>query len=255
MREPGLFGRLAARRPVGLRMIDHYVPRRLPHAPATFDLVAGFSAWEMLGNGPDPTLTVHGGRPVGDCAFAGTVHLEMANAVETRESETWPTANDVVTAYLSYDGGQDIGASLALVLTKWRRSGLWGRKIGAFAPVPVADLDRLYACAYAFGALYLGISVPVNAQAQFAQEQSWHLTDTPADHQIVGGHCVVLAARSSGGGSVVTWGTTQTYDDAWLLQNLEEAWAVLTPEQLAAAGDGIGLNVAALTAILDGLEQ
>ena len=30
--------------------------------------------WGMLGNGPDPTLTVNGGTPVGDCFFAEYGH-------------------------------------------------------------------------------------------------------------------------------------------------------------------------------------
>ena len=250
-REYGLLGRQPAIRPVGLRMLSAYAP--LPPAPATFNHVRSFDNWQMLGNGPDPTLTVHGGQPVGDCGFAGAVHLEMATAAETNDSVTWPDSDDVVSAYLAYNNGADRGVALANLLACWRSSGLFGRKISAYAPVPVHDLSELWAACNIFGALYIGIAVPAVAQQQFAQGLPWDLTHTSRDYDIVGGHCVVITARTETGGTVVTWGQEQPFTNEWLSTYLEEAWAVVTPEQIEADGNGFGLDMVQLRADLDRL--
>ncbi len=242
-----LYGRLPAKRPVGLRLLDKY--GTIPPAPPTFDHTRHFETWEMLGNGPDPSLTVH--APVGDCGFAGAVHLEMATAAETQEPVIWPDSNTVVEAYLNYNGGVDKGVALADLLAYWRSSGLWGRKISAYAPVNAHNLNDLWAACNSFGALYIGIAVPAPAEEQFAQGLPWELTHTQADYQIQGGHCVVITARTETGGTVVTWGQEQSFTNEWLAAYLEEAWVVITPEQIEANGNGYGLDMAQLQADLD----
>lgn len=249
MREYGLLGRRPAKRPVGLRLLSTY--SSLPAAPETFDYTNGFDGWGMYGNGPDPSLTVHSGVPVGDCGFAGAVHLEMATAAETKESINWPTSNEVVSEYLAYDHGVDQGVALADLLAYWRATGLWGRKIAAYAPVNIHDPDEMWAACNAFGALYIGVAVPAPAQMQFARHEPWELTGTAQDRQIIGGHCVVIVARAKGGGEVVTWGGRQEFTDEWLATYLEEAWVAITPEQVEAHGDGYGLGMLQLNEDLD----
>jgi hypothetical protein len=58
----------------------------------------------MDGNGPDPTLTVNGGRPVGDCAVAAMpAHANMITAVMAglALAENSMTSNEVVTLYFA----------------------------------------------------------------------------------------------------------------------------------------------------------
>jgi hypothetical protein len=248
-RTVGLFGRQPAQRPVGLRMLGDY--GEIPSAPAVFNHVRSFDSWQMYGNGPDPTLTVHGGQPVGDCGFAGAVHLEMATAAETSDAITWPDSDEVVSAYLNYNDGVDKGVALANLLAFWRSNGLWGRKISAYAPINVHNKNELWAACNAFGALYIGIAVPAVAQEQFAQGRPWSLTHTQADYQIVGGHCVVITSKTLAGGTVVTWGQEQPFTNAWLSTYLEEAWVMVTPEQIEANGNGYGLDMVQLQADLD----
>jgi hypothetical protein len=67
------------------------------------DKSAGITNYGMDGNGPDPTLTVNGGQPVGDCGVCATpAHANMITAVMAGLAlgENSMTSNDVVTLYI-----------------------------------------------------------------------------------------------------------------------------------------------------------
>ena len=248
-RVPGLYGRKPAIRPVGLASIEHYATS-LPAAPAVFDHTDDFDGFEMLGNGPDPTLTVNGGNPVGDCGVVGSVNVELVDSVETDEPFTMPSSDTVVSEYLRYDQGQDVGVALTQFLTYWQRAGLpWGQ-IAAWASVNASDPESFWAACNAFGCLYVGIAVPAPAQEQFANGEPWDLTGTSADRQIEGGHCVVVVSRKLGGGELVTWGKRQAFTDRWWAAYGEEAHVAITPSQVERHGNGYGLDLASLQADL-----
>ena len=90
--------------------------------------------WQMLGNGLDPTLTVNGGGPVGDCTFAGR-HI---SAWPRRRPPEGPRPGNPPTSWSRSisrtDQGADRGAN-SEVLMIWFLSG----KIRAFAPVDHTD--------------------------------------------------------------------------------------------------------------------
>jgi len=248
----GLYGRHPATHPVGYKLIDNFVSS-IPEPPASFDHTNGFDGFKMLGNGPDPTLTVHGGNPVGDCAFVGTVNVDVIDAVETGEPVVLPTADTVVSEYLTYDGGVDQGANLTQLLAYWHRTGLWGSKILGYAAVNFRELDEVWAYANAFGVLYIGIAVPAAMEEQVANGQTLDLTGTAADTQILGGHCVDIISRSKGGGEIVTWGQRVAFTDRWLQTYMEEAHVVITQAQFARNGDGYGIALPTLQSSLAGL--
>ncbi len=245
----GLYGRKAATHPVGYQLIDNFVAS-IPPAPAAFDHTKGFDGFAMLGNGPDPTLSVNGGHPVGDCAFVGTVNIDVVDAVETGEKVVLPDANTVVSQYLRYDQGQDEGANLTELLAYWHTTGLWGSKITGYGAVNFRDLESTWTYCNAFGALYIGIAVPAAMETQVANGQSLDLTGTPADTEILGGHCVVVISRHEGGGEIVTWGQRVPFTDRWLQTYMEEAHVVITQAQIDRNGDGYGIAVPQLQASL-----
>jgi hypothetical protein len=171
-----------------------------------------------------------GNDEYGDCTIAGVVHLRMADAAEQSQSETWPSADEVVRTYFTLSGGQDAGLNEADVLHTWYRAGLFGDKISGYAPVNHRSFDELRSVVAAFGGSYLGITVPAPAQEQFANGQPWDLTGTSEDRDIEGGHCVPAVGYDSQYVYVVTWGQLQKATWRWVHANLEEAWAVLTSE-------------------------
>lgn len=243
-------GRSNAIHPVGYKTIYSYVDS-LPEAPPVFDHTNGFDQFTMLGNGPDPTLTVNGGQPVGDCAFVGTVNVNIIDSICTNSTFTAPSANEVVTEYLKYDHGQDQGANLNQLLAYWHSVGLpWSSQLPGYASLPIQDLDAFWSGVNAFSTGYIGIVVTQTMMTQTQNGEPWDLTGLPSDDQILGGHCVDVIARNTDGGEVVTWGQRQLFTTRWLQANLEEAHVLLTEEQIVKAGDGYGLDLEKLQAAL-----
>lgn len=237
-RPVGLYGRLPVK-PVGerfdIKYLGAYLPEPLPAPQYPVDVSAGIKDWKMLGNGPDPTLTDH--EPVGDCCFAGREHLKMAKAAAYQETETWESSNDLVTEYLAYDGGQDVGANIADLLLFWFKTG----KILAFAPVDITDPVQVDAAVQAFHGVYAGVNLPESAEEQFAHNKPWAYDGSP----IAGGHCIVkVGADGEERDTWVTWGALQESTTEWTLNCLEEAWAIITPED----AEAVGLDVEPLLA-------
>ncbi len=151
------FGRLPAIHPIGYRTLAHYATA-LSDAPLVFDHTNGFDGFHMLGNGPDPTLTVHHGAAAGDCAFVGTSNVQLIDSLETDQPYVEPSSNELVTEYFKYNHGKDLGANLAQLLAYWHSIGLpWG-KIPGYASGSL-DWDEFWAGCYAFGNGYIGIVV------------------------------------------------------------------------------------------------
>ena len=98
-------GKLAATRPHGLRDLVAYSNGPLPTPPASVD-VPYVPEWGMAGNGPDPSLTVNGGKPVGDCVIAGAAHTIMASNVEVQRLDAVPSSDAVVEQYFAITGGR-----------------------------------------------------------------------------------------------------------------------------------------------------
>ena len=230
------YGRLAARRPVGLADLAVYLNDPLPVAPTS--VAPPVFDWGMLGN-----------DKYGDCTIAGALHLREAVSVKHRETETWPTEADVIATYLTLTHGQDNGMVEADVLHTWQTAGLFGNRIDGYAPLNHRDPNELRSCVATFGGAYLGIAVPATAEQQFAAGEPWDLTGYPADRQIVGGHAVPAVGYDSEYLHVVTWGKTQKVTWRWCQVYLEEGWAVGTSELLTA----VGVDVAALKADLASL--
>lgn len=251
---PYRLGRQPATHPVGYRSIFHYAPS-LPDAPAEFDHTGGFDGFHMLGNGPDPSLHVHGAQPVGDCAFVGTANVTAVDQIETHGAPHFPTSDELVSAYLAYDHGKDVGANLTELLAVWHRLGLsWAGKAAGYGSVPVHDTDAFWAAVNAFGCGYIGVVMTEAMQQATQAGEPWDFTGSAADYQVEGGHCVVVISRMTGGGEVATWGMRQKFTDAWLRACVEEAHVVVTPAQLTAKGDGYGLDIDRLDAALRSMD-
>ena len=236
----GKLGKLAPEIPSGLNMLASYLASPLPEAPESVS-VPSVSNWDMLGN-----------DRYGDCTFAGMVHAFMATASEEGEAETFPTTDQTVAAYLSYTNGQDAGAVEAQLLQTWKSQSILDHQLVAYAPVPVSNLDEIKQVINSFGVCYIGIRVPAACETQFQQHQPWAITNTPADEQILGGHCIILVGYDSQYFYAITWGSVQKIEYNWLTQYMDEAWALITPE--IAKKDGYkGLNLDQLKADIEAL--
>jgi hypothetical protein len=165
----GKRGRLQSER-TPLRYLHEYAVAQLPAPAYPVDVRGGIAddAWQMLGNGPDPTCTV-APDGVGNCGYAGRQHYRMAKAASYGETETWETSDQLVEEYLAYDGGQDLGVSLPAVLLAWYKAG----KILAFAAVDHTDPAAVDAAVQAFKGVYAGVDLTDDADGLFGQGQPW----------------------------------------------------------------------------------
>ena len=236
----GKLGKLAPARPSGLHMMAFYQANPLPVAPESV-AVPAVSDWRMLAN-----------DKYGDCTFAGIVHARMANSAVLGLTEAWPSDDEIVQAYLTYTNGQDAGAVEADLLKYWQQNDLFGSKLSAFAPTDHADLDELKSVIASYGLAYIGVQLPITYQDQFINNQPWALTGTPADQQIEGGHCVILAGYDNQHAYAISWGKVQAISWDWLRSYMEESWALITPE-IAIAGKYGEMRLAELLADLEKL--
>lgn len=229
------YGRLPARRLVGVKDLGHYAAGSLPKAPASV-AVPGVTAWGMLGN-----------DDYGDCGVAGYGHLLMAGAAATGTVQEFPTDQQTVDYYLRYTGGQDDGVVLSDFLAYVRKNRYYGHTIAATAPIDVHDVPTLQFAVWAYDAAYAGITVTKRMEADFQAGRPWTMESLESPD--AGAHCVPVVGYDSLYVYVVTWGRVQKVTWSAWHHMAAEAHAVITDEQ--ANGDGRGLNLAALQADLD----
>ena len=240
-RVAGKRGKLPAQFPAALRDLTYYAAGPLPAAPASV-AVPNVADWGVLGNDTE-----------GDCGPCGYIHGCMAAAAETSETEAFPTATDVVNAYLAYTGGQDSGVVLSQFLAYVKANGFCGHTVAAYAPVAVQDIPTLQFTVNAYDFAYCGITVTQEMEAEFSAGQPWDLA--AAKGSPLGGHCVPVVGYDSDYLTVITWGQPQKVAySAWQVI-ADEAWAVLTGEVATAGTDGHGINLAALQADLSKLDS
>lgn len=194
---------------------------RLPTAPAQVDYAAAVTDWPVYLN-----------DQIGDCTAAGAGHLEEVWSAEVDGAPHEVTDDDVVRFYelQGYRPGEpdtDRGADMLSVLNAWRKEGIGGRKILAFAEVDAQNLDEVRAAAWLFSGLYVGCVITQASVDQFQAGKPWDAVDD--EGQVLGGHCIVLVSYDSAGPTFVSWGRLQRATWAWWSAHVqtEEVYACI----------------------------
>ena len=257
-------GKLAPRRLVGVGEFKTYFEEALPAPPPQAHYGARVTVpWQMDANGPDPTVTLPGVPPgwggCGDCVVAGMAHaLTIANFEEGKVRDQIPSANTVVETYCTlagctpaelfsdpdtYDTGLDIANSLAA----WQTSGLFGCKLGLYAPVDYTNMDDIKNALYLAGGLVIGIQVQQAQEQQFPGEWRWE-----PDSEVLGGHCITITGYTTSQGLFwgTTWGALIPMSEDFLTHAMDEAFALVSAQAIAHGKGPTGLNVAKLEADL-----
>ena len=221
-----------------------------PKPPPFIDYITRVADWPMYKN-----------DEAGDCVWAMIGHTIQAITTYGRGKTITVTDADVikgysdVTGYNPNDPSSDQGTVIQDALNYWRKSGVGGHKIAAFAQVDHTNPDEVDAALYLFGHIQLGINFPASAMDQFNAGEPW---DVVKHTTIEGGHAInlgyvmdeppqVVGRAPNGNLKVVTWGRVQEMTPAFWDKYVEEAWVVFSEEWLSAAGSSPeGLDVAAL---------
>ena len=214
--------------------------------PSSADWQSSVPSWPVLAN-----------DRIGDCTAAGAGHIAQMVNWYGQGVDSPVTDQDAIAMYSAisgYDprsGRNDIGATLQDALSYWRKTGIGGNKITAFAQLDAQDLDLVRNCIAIFGAVYTGLNFPSSAMDQFNRGQVW---DVVKRSPIEGGHCVPIGAHDANTFECVTWGRRQKMTVDFYRRYFDECWVAIDLDWLRAAGTSpAGLDVATLNADFEAL--
>lgn len=224
-------GKQVARHDPRSLLLASYLTPALPTTPASFDLTAKVKAWGMMDN-----------DQIGDCTCAAAGHLIMEWTANAQKKMVTPSDKQIVAAYSAITGynpttgANDNGAVELDVLNYWRQTGIAGHKIGAYMALEPANHTHIMDSVYIFEGCYIGLQLPVSAQAQVQNHQPWSVPPggTTGDGKpgSWGGHAVPVVAYDVRGVTVVTWGALQQMTWSFWEAYTEEAYAILSPDYL-----------------------
>ena len=222
-----------------LKMAKYVDPSVLALAPEEYDASVKVTLpWGVMGN------DVHG-----DCTCAALGHHVQVWTANNGKQRT-PTDAEVLELYGKVNGGQDSGANMLDVLNHFTAEGLGGfDRPSAFVSVDRRNPAMVRAAAYLFGGLYIGLNLPLSAQAQDVWD---YLPDSPLNAAgSWGGHAVASHLKYEAGGDrfwLVTWGQWKECTKAFLDAYCDEMYAILDPDWLdsTTGKSPMGFDVAAL---------
>jgi hypothetical protein len=238
----------------------HALPA-LPVGPLGHDTLLPADGWQMLGNGPDPTVAADF-EGAGDCVWAGSAHETMLWNLEAGVTVDITADNalsdySAVTGYKIGDESTDNGTNVRDAMTYRMKTGIVDaagnrHKIGAFVALAAGDLNQIQQAVYLFSAASIGIQFPTTAMDQFNKGKPW---DVVRGAKIEGGHYIpgvrwdptLLMYK------IVTWGQEQLVTPRFLATYMDEGYAALSNEMLTGGKTLDGFDTDALKSDLAAL--
>lgn len=246
-------GKLPPREDPRTLRLSKYVTA-LPEPTHIFGFGTLYSDWGALGN-----------DQYGDCVFAGAAHETMmwnklrgGKDVPMSAKQTLLDYSEV-TGFDPADPSTDQGAYVIDAMQYRKAKGVRDAKgtrhtIAAYLSIDPKDFPLMVQAAYVFGAVGIGFEVPETIWDQWDNGEYWDVVDENA--AIVGGHYVpVVGSRNSTARvTILTWGRRWQMTKRFYEAMNDEAWVMLSEEQIRADGEGIhGLDLEQLRADLAAL--
>jgi len=228
--------------PRTLLLADYLTPETLPAAPAKYTYAKNIKskAWGMMGN-----------DKIGDCTCAAAGHLIMEwtddnGALVTPTDQQIIAAYSAITGYNPVTGKNDNGAVEATVLKYWRKTGIAGHKILAYAALEPKNHSHITLSTYLFGGCYIGLELPVTAQTQ----KVWSVPPGGARGQGApgswGGHAVPVIGYDSHHITVITWGAIKKMTWSFWDAYCDESYAIISSDFAGTKPAPNGFDLAAL---------
>ncbi len=212
--------------------LETYTTPDLPAPPASADWSKKVTRWPILGN-----------DRISDCVFVSCAHLVQGWTTYAAGTETLIPQQDVVSAYAKvtgYDpatGRGDNGTRTLDALNYWRRTGIGGRRIVAYARVDHRNDEAVRSALHLFGGLYIAAQLPRAAQTQLSQGKTWTPTGGPTGRRgSWGGHAMRMGTYGRTGFTVSTWGRVQKANWTWWDTYVAEAFAIVSADWLDRLG-------------------
>jgi hypothetical protein len=252
LRQGYKLGKLAPKIDARTLKLENYVAVGTPAAPKEVDWTCGQKSWGMMLN-----------DTLGDCTCAAAGHAIQVwtQAAHFADGETFEktepdsailTAYEAVSGYNPVTGDNDNGAVMLDVLNCWRKTGVGGDTVAAFASIALHQGSTIPMAQLAldwFGGLYIGLQLPLSAQDETVWSQGFGAEGQAGSW---GGHCVYVVGYDGGGLTCITWGGLQRMTWGFFSTYCDEAYAVLdSADWLEGTGKApSGLNLAQLQADL-----
>lgn len=202
---------------------------------------------------------------LGDCVIAAMGHVIQQQTTYASGKAFVPSDSAILKGYMDVGGYQpgnpftDNGCVMLDALKYWRKTGIAGHKILAFATLKLGNMNELKQAITLFGNVYLGVDLPVTAQYQ---DKCWSVVPdagAEADPLSWGGHCVNCAmydpaipeeANSTIG--FVSWGQLMYMTTAFYRRYVSEAYVVLSQDWIEQ--NGVSPSGFDLTTLLSDLD-
>jgi hypothetical protein len=227
-----------------LRLARYFTPE-LPAPPPHRNWTRGIKSWGMLGN-----------DTLGDCTCAAVSHAVQVLTTNA-STEAVVTEAETITAYENWcgynpaDPSTDQGGVCLDVLNDWRQQGFAGHALTAFASALPANTQHIQQAINLFGGVYIGLGLPISAQAQTGNGGTWAVVPQDAAGDSTagswGGHCVFVCSYDATGLLCITWGALQKMTWGFWNTYVDEAYALISPDWIASSGNAPnGFDLAAL---------
>ena len=234
-------GRKAIKTDTRTLRLAQYLTPGLPAAPAAVDWTKGIKDFGMMLN-----------SDLGDCTIAALGHAVQIWSANIG-TETTVADTDILAAYEKWDGynpsdpSTDQGGVELDVLTDFKRDGLAGHTLLAFADPAVLNLGEVRQAINLFGGVYIGVSLPVSAQTQDVWDVVSGADGEPGSW---GGHAVFVCGYDQSGFTCITWGQLKKMTVGFWQTYIDEAHALLGTDWIGAKGSPNGFDLAQLRADL-----
>jgi hypothetical protein len=187
---------------------------------------------------------MYGNDEWGDCVWAEVGHAINQLTYYATGAEVTPTDQDILTGYSAVTGFDpnagppgnnptDQGTYVQDAMAYWRKTGIAGHKIVAYASLDVANLDEVRQAIALFGSVSIGLQFPDSAMRQFNAGETWDVVKGARNE---GGHCVLAGAYDEDGVGIVTWGAETRMTWRFWTRYVDEAWVALDADGMKAAG-------------------
>jgi hypothetical protein len=141
-------------------------------------------------------------------------------------------AYSALTGFDPTDPNTYNGTVMLDALNYWRRTGIAGHQIMAYAACEPGNIEHIKDSIHLFAAAYVGMSLPRSAQGQ----RVWSVpVQGPVGDGTAGswgGHCVPIIAYSPRRLICVTWGQLKAMTWRFFRAYCDEAYAVLSEDWL-----------------------
>jgi hypothetical protein len=202
-----------------LRLENYMDIPKLPPLPETSDWFAKASKFPMYKN-----------DEIGNCAIAAPPHMIQTWTANAGRHEQIIDEKTIVDTYFELTSGQDSGLNMLEVLKYWRKAGIAGHKIGAFAAIDPQNIISLRYANYLFGGLYMGFLLPTSCEKQ----KVWDVPrggpvgdGTPGSW---GGHAVNGGVTTPRIMKVGTWGMEMSVTMNFVGTYSDESYAIISLE-------------------------